>query len=158
MVQAMKKFQYRLQSILRIKEHIEKERQKEFAAATQQVQNQVQSLKQVDQLQSSTCNRQRQSSNRSISLAEMLVYTRYLVKLKRDRITGNEMLKALNQTAEEKRASLVVAAKERKIYQKLRERRKEDFDKESEAVARKESDEIAANAFRQKNLQCPEGK
>lgn len=146
----MKKFQYRLQSILKIKEHIEKERQKDFAAVAQQVQNQMQTLEQIKQEKSSTCDRQRRSTRKTISLAEMLVYTRYLVKLKRDRITGNEMLKAFNKKAEEKRAKLVVAAKERKIYQKLKEKRKEDFDKEAEAVARKESDEIAANAFRQK--------
>lgn len=149
----MKKFQYRLQSILRIKEHIETERQKEFATAAQQVQNQTKSLQQINRLQSSTCDRQRRSTRKCISLAEMLVYTRYLVKLKRDRITGNEVLKALNQTVEEKRALLVVAAKERKIYQKLKEKRQEDFDKEVEADARKESDEIASNAFRQKNRQ-----
>jgi flagellar FliJ protein len=146
----MKKFQYRLQSILKIKEHIEKERQKEFAATVQQVQNQMQTLEQIKQEKSSTCDQQRKSMRKTISLAEMLVYTRYLVKLKRNRITGNEMLKALNETAEEKRALLVVAAKERKIYEKLKEKRKEDFDKEAEAVARKESDEMAANAFRQK--------
>lgn len=149
----MKKFQYRLQSILKIKEHIEKERQKDFAAAARQVQNQEQNLEQINGEQSSTCDRQRRSIRKTISLAEMLVYTRYLVKLRRDRITGTEMLKALDKTAEEKRASLVVAARERKIYQKLKEKRKEDFDKEAEAVDRKESDEIAANAFRQKTQQ-----
>lgn len=149
----MKKFQYRLQSILKIKEHIEKERQKDFAAAARQVQNQEQNLEQINGEQSSTCDRQRRSTRKTISLAEMLVYTRYLVKLRRDRITGTEMLKALDKTAEEKRASLVVAARERKIYQKLKEKRKEDFDKEAEAVDRKESDEIAANAFRQKTQQ-----
>jgi flagellar export protein FliJ len=86
----------------------------------------------------------------SLSLAEMLVYTRYIFKLKRDMLTGGEMLNALKKSEDEKRQLLVEASKERKIYQKLKERRREQFDHDVNMQSNKENDETALNSFRQK--------
>jgi flagellar FliJ protein len=146
----MKKFKYRLEALLRAKEHIEKERQKQHAAALQQVHNQQQDLKRIDQSKGTTISQQRRGMTGSMSVAEMLVYCRYILKLKRDMLAGGELLKALEETERKKRQSLVEASKERKVYEKLKEHRHEQFNDNVRLQTTKENDEIALNSFRLK--------
>jgi flagellar FliJ protein len=146
----MKKFKYRLEALLKAKEHIEKEKQKQHATALQQVHNQQQSLKRIDRYRKSTLYQQRRGMTGSMSVAEMLVYCRYILKLKRDTLAGGELLKALKETEQKKRQSLVEASKERKVYEKLKERRREQFNNDVSLQTTKENDEIALNSFRLK--------
>lgn len=146
----MKKFKYRLEALLRAKEHIEKEKQKQHAAALQQVYNQQRDLKRIDRHKGMTLSKQRRGMIGSMSIAEMLVYSRYILRLKRDVLAGSELLKALKETEQGKRQSLVEASKERKVYEKLKERRREQFNKNVQLQSTKENDEIALNSFRLK--------
>jgi len=146
----MKKFKYRLEALLKAKEHIEKERQKQHAAALQQVNNQQQDMERIDQHRSTTLSQQRRGMTGSMSVAEMLVYCRYILKLKRDILAGGELLNALKETEQEKRQTLVKASKERKVYEKLKERRHEQFNNDVRLQTTKENDEIALNSFRLK--------
>ena len=77
----------------------------------------------------------------------MLVYGRYFVKLKKENITNNEMLRALNVELEKKRKSLVESTTEKKKYEKLKEnlliRYKSDFTK----AETKDNDETASNNY-----------
>ncbi len=146
----MKKFKYRLESLLKAKEHIEKEKQKQHAGALQQVNNQQQALKQIDQNKTTTLSKQCNGMIGSMSVAEMLIYSRYILKLKRDMLAGSELLKALNKTEGEKREALVEASRERKVYEKLKERRHEQFNESVRLQTAKENDEIALNSYRLK--------
>jgi flagellar FliJ protein len=146
----MKKFKYRLETLLKAKEHIEKEKQKQHAAALQQVHNQQQDLKRIDQHRGTTLSQQRHGMTGSMSVAEMLVYCRYILKLKRDMLAGSELLNALQETEQGKRQTLVEASKERKVYEKLKERRHEQFNNDVRLQTTKENDEIALNSFRLK--------
>jgi flagellar FliJ protein len=146
----MKKFKYRLQPLLKVREHIEKEKQKEHAAALLKVHNQQQSLQKITSAQDKTLNEQRRELTGSLSVAEMLVYTRHFLKLKRDLLAERELLKVLQKDAHEKRNELVKASKERKIYQKHKERLQWRHEKETTLQTAKESDEIALNTFRRK--------
>ena len=147
----MKKFKYRLQTLLNIKEHREREKQKEHASAMQKIYSQVDRLKMIEDYKQNMFNSQRYKMTSSISIAEMLIYSRYLLKLKRDRLTGKEFLRVLEKNAEEKRQDLVEASKQRQIYEKLEEKQKEKYDAEVRLAMTKDSDEIATvNYLRQK--------
>ena len=147
----MKKFKYRLQTLLNIKEHREREKQKEHASAMQKIYGQVDRLKMIEDYKQNMSNSQRYKMTSSISIAEMLVYSRYLLKLKRDRLTGKELLRVLEKNAEEKRQDLVEASKQRQIYEKLEEKQKEKYDAEVRLAMTKDSDEVATvNYLRQK--------
>lgn len=146
----MKKFKYRLQSLLKVKEHIEKEKQKDHALALQQVYNQEQSLRGISQEKKNTLTQQRRGMTESLSVAEMLIYTRYILKLKREMLAGGEMLNAFKKSEVEKCQLLLEASKERKIYQKLKERRQEQFNHDVNVQTTKENDETALNSFRLK--------
>lgn len=85
-----------------------------------------------------------------LSVAELLVYSRYLARLRRERLAGSELLKVLKKEAEHKRADLVEAARQRQILEKLKERQAAKHHAEIEHTLTKESDEIAGVHHRRK--------
>jgi len=143
----MKKFKYRLEPILKIKSHAEKQRQKEHAAALQQVYRQKEQLSAIDGERERTFAFQRTRLQGTIQTQQLLAASRYLVRLKRDTLTGSELLRGLERESERKRQMLVQAAKERKIYEKLRERQQTKFNQEVEQHDRKALDEMAVVTF-----------
>ena len=143
----MKKFKYRLEPILKIKSHAEKQRQKEHAATLQQVNRQKEQLSEIDAERENTFAFQRTRLQGPIQTQQLLAASRYLVRLKRDTMTGTELLRGLERESERKRKLLVQAAKERKIYEKLRERRQAKFNQEVESQDRKALDELAVVTF-----------
>ena len=144
----MKRFKYRLQPLLNVKSHIERERQKEHALALEKVMRQKEQLSQVNARRESTLLEQRSKLLGRIMITEMLVYSRYLLKLKKNTLAGLETLRGLNTNAEEKRQVLVEASKERQIYEKLKERQQDRYNKESARQEQKETDEIAITGYR----------
>jgi flagellar FliJ protein len=143
----VKKFKYRLQPLLNVKSHIERERQKDHALAVERIMRQEEQLSQVDAQRESTLIEQRAGLLGSISITKMLVYSRYLLKLKKNTLAGIETLRGLKKNAEEKRSVLVEASKERKIYEKLKERQQDRYNTESARQEQKETDEIAITGY-----------
>lgn len=143
----MKKFRYRLEPILRIRSHAEKQRQKEHAAALQQVYRQKEHLSDIDKDKARTFEFQRTRLQGSIRTYQLLAASRYLVRLKRDTMTGTELLRGLERETERRRQLLVQASRERKIYEKLRERQEAKFNQEVEQHDRKALDELAVVTF-----------
>lgn len=139
-----KKFKFRLEPLLNIRKHREKERQKEHAEAQARVLQQQSSLQQMDEHRLGTLDMQRKRLTGSISVAETLVCSRYLVKLKRDRLTGTEMLRGLRKEEDVRRAKLVESAKERKIFEMLREKQEKRHLEEIRKADQKELDEVAS--------------
>jgi flagellar protein FliJ len=148
----MKKFKYRLEPLLRVKAHIEKERQKEHAVAVHRVQTQQEYLAFLDATRESAIERQRQGQSEpvTVSAMQLLSYSRYYLKLKRDRIAGTELLRGLETEAEKKRQRLVEASRERKMHDKLKERQNAKFNQAVELILKKDNDEIAVNNFRRR--------
>ncbi|MCK4301750.1 MAG: flagellar FliJ family protein [candidate division Zixibacteria bacterium] len=151
----MKKFKYRLEALLKLKEHIERERQKEHAGALHRVNSQKAALGQLDDDRKGTLTGQRQRMTSPLSVAEMLVYSRYLMKLKKDRLAGEQFLDALDKEAEKKRQDLVEASKQRQIHEKLKERQKEKHDQTGRLAMAKSDDEIAINSYRRRRPARP---
>ncbi len=147
----MKKFKYRLEAILKVKEHIEKEKQKDVAAASDKVNRQKRALDGVRHRSAETLAGKRSSQGKgTLSLAELLVFSRYLTKLKGEDLTGRELLKGLQKNEQEKRNSLQKAVKERKIHSKLKERQQDAYHKDVNSQLTKESDEVGITIHRRK--------
>jgi len=145
----MKKFRYRLHALLKMKEHIEKEKQKELATSLMRVQNQQQRLGELEDNRHRSFDHQRAATQSRFSVAEMLVVSRYLHRLKRESVMGAELLRVLKKDEDNKRLHLLEATKERRKYEKLKERQREKHHKDAESTLTKESDETAISTFRQ---------
>jgi flagellar FliJ protein len=147
---AAKKFKFRLEPLLKIREHREKERQKDHAAAVGKVHEQKDAVEGIDNERISTMDYQRGKSVGRLLIAEALVYSRYLMRLKRERIAGVELLHGLQKEAEQKRQELVEAARERKIFDLLKEKQQQRHREEAEKADQKELDEVAVGAYRRR--------
>ena len=143
-----KKFRFRLEPLLKIRQYREKERQKEHAGAVQEVLKQKQELVTLDNQRLDTLDHQRQKLVGRLSVAEALVCSRYLVKLKRQRMNGNGLLHGLEREAENKRQKLVIAARDRKMYELLKDKQQLRHRQELEKQEQKQLDEVAVTAFR----------
>lgn len=143
----MKKFKYRLETLLKVKTQIEKEKQREHADTLRKMYEQKEHLNKIDRRRQDNLERQRHSLQGAISVVDMLLYTRYLLKLKKETMAGNELLRGLQRTAEGKRQALVKASREKKIYEKLKERQQIKYNERVEQSEKKELDEIATNSY-----------
>jgi len=117
----MKKFQYRLEPLLKVKSEIEKQKQKELADVQRRVVAQREKIEINLKNNLSTQDSQRQKLSGKVSVAEMLIYTRHLMKLKRQKLADKEMLRILDGEFEKKRQSLLAATVERKKFDRLKE-------------------------------------
>lgn len=147
----MKRFKYRLQALLKVKEHIEKERQKALAESVKKVRDQQLRLEAVDNYRAATTDRSREKARKRFSVAEMLIISRYLHKLKRDTLVGRELLRVLRREEDGKRHDLIEAARERRKYERLKEIQQEKHLKNVEATLTKESDENAISSYRHRH-------
>ena len=143
----MKKFKYRLEALLKVKEHIEKEKQKEHASAVSKVNFQKKQLENIDNAKTNTFDNQRSKMKSSIVVAEMLVCSRYLNKLKRETMAGKELLKVLGKKAEEKREKLIEASRDKKIYEKLKEKQRDKYNETLRMLETKDNDETAIRNY-----------
>ena len=143
----MKKFKYRFEPLLKVKSEIEKQRQRELALTKQKVIGQTQKIQQIDKNFSNSLNKQQQEQVNKICVAEMLVYGRYYVRLKKENISNNEMLRALNVELEKKRKSLVESTTEKKKYEKLKENLLIRYKSDSVKAETKDNDEVASNNY-----------
>ncbi|UCD63425.1 MAG: flagellar export protein FliJ [Candidatus Zixiibacteriota bacterium] len=147
----MKKFKYRLQALLKVKEHIERERQKALAESTGKVHDQENKLEAIEDDRAETFDLSRRKTRAAFSVAEMLIVSRYLHKLRRDTLVGRGLLRVLRKDRESKREELVEASRERKKYDKLRQHQRDKYHREVEAALTKESDENAIRSYRQRH-------
>ncbi len=146
----MKKFRFRLQVLLKAKEHIEREKQKEHATALKRVYDQRRRLGEVSRHKQDTIDRQRHRLSDRLSVMGMRIHARYVNRIKRDLLAGDELLRAFQKTAGDKHQALLKASKERKVFEKLRDRRRRHFDEMVRTLTTKENDEIGLNSFRLK--------
>lgn len=141
----MKKFKYRLETMLKLKEHAERERQKDHARAMGDVHRQKVKLAEIGSSRDRAVDYQRRQVQTRLSIATMLSCSRYLLKLKGETMVGREALVSLERTAEKKRQRLVDASRQRRIYERLKEKQKERYYEEIEHIEAVQLDEVALN-------------
>jgi flagellar protein FliJ len=143
----MKRFRYRLEPVLKIKEHHERQRQKEHAAALQQVLRQQARLGEIEVEKLETMEQERKLLTGSVKPQLLASAGRYLVKLKRDTMLGRELLRGLETEAERRRERLVEAAREKKTYEKHKEKLEHRFAETLDQKEAKQLDEMAIIRF-----------
>lgn len=144
----MKKFRFRLQALLKQREQIEKDCQRELAEAMRRAGRQKDVLTEIGEQTRETLARKREKQAGALSVGDLQIYSRYQYRLKREALGAEELLRALRKTEGQKREALLTAAKNRKVYDTLKERQRERFFREAAALERKEADEIGLNAYR----------
>ena len=117
----MKKFKFRLEPLLKVKSEIEKRRQRELAEVHRRILSQQKKIETLEQEKLAAQDSQRLHLAGRITLSDLLVYARFFMKLKRQKISDKEMLRILDMDFEKKRQTLLAASTERKKYERLKE-------------------------------------
>jgi flagellar FliJ protein len=146
----MKKFKYRLQPLLKVKSEVEKKRQKELAEVHRKVMEQEKKLTVLQAESVEAQELQRRKLSDKITVAELLVYTRYMMKLKRQKISDIELLRVMNLEFEKKRKLLLAATVERKKFEKIKENLYLKYLSENSKREAKQTDESARISHRNK--------
>ncbi len=146
----IKKFRFRLEKVLQLKSHLEAEKQKELALSTQKVLHQVHAINEIDRVRGECCDKERRHLTGNVDPIHLLTFSRYFLQLKKNELKGRMVLKGLKGEEEKRRLDLVAATRQRKIYEKLKERRHQAYQKESALIEQKEQDEMAAQSFMKK--------
>ena len=142
-----KKFKFRLEPLLKVREHRERECQKELAVSLTKVAHQKTAVTGLDSQREATVESQRNYLLGKIIPTQALVYSRYLLRLKKDRLVGAEILRSLERKAEQKRLILLEATKQRKTFEMLKEKQAERHYRSLETEEQKQLDEIATMAY-----------
>jgi len=149
----MKKFKYRLQPLLKAKQHLERERQKKLAQALNGVHKQQNSLDQLGLENQAVLDRQRGKMAGQLKVSGLLAFSRYLLRIKKDSLATQELLKVFEREAASRQSQLLQATRERKRYELLKEKLQVKHNTEARRVETREDDETALNSFR---LKCQE--
>lgn len=150
----MKQFQFRLQKVMELKEEIEKQRMMELGEAKMVVAQEEQRLHELHQQDKRyRAEIKEKESEEVIDPVEIDSYYRYLKQLEAAMETQAYRIQQAKVVEEEKRENLLAATKERKILEKLRERKLNDFMID---LARKEQfvlDDLANTSFVRRRLE-----
>jgi len=145
-----RRFKFRLEPLLKVRAHREKERQRDLAVAISKVDDQKTALTLLDHEREATVDSQRKFLQSRIVPSKALTYSRFLLRLKKDRLAGGQILHGLEREAEKKRMLLLEASKKRKTFETLKDKQQERYYRELGRDEQKELDEIATMAHARK--------
>ena len=144
----MAQFKFKLSAVLRHRETIEHERQRDYALALAKVkdlQDQLSALNQILKDTNADVRDNRLTGRLDISF--ITAHRRYLLGVQRTAMNLVTQIASAQREAETARAALAEAAKQKKVLEKLREKQEQRWKDES---ARKEAialDEVSTQMF-----------
>jgi flagellar export protein FliJ len=143
----MRKFKYRFEKILAFRQHQEKQRQRELAVVLQLEQSQRQKIGDILAKQAETRREKQRHLVGAIVAYRLSGYYRYHLMLKQKELTGREVLQQIGKEVDKRRAVLIAATRQRKIYEKLKERHRARFERDTNLLMQKENDDIGQKIF-----------
>jgi flagellar FliJ protein len=142
----MQRFRFTLEPVLEQRRRIEDEKQRDFAARTRELRDAESLLERLHAQYQAAAERLR-DGHRSLSTEDLRLHYAHLEYLDRA-ITAQRAVVAERRGAVERaRAALVEASKERKVIEKLKERKHEQYVAEARHLEQAELDDANARRF-----------
>lgn len=138
----MPKFNFRLQKVLDIKKHKEEEKKQELAKLLLKYKKEEALLFYLKDNQTKYQNKLREKQRGAMDIFEMIFYYTYLYKLSYDIKNQQDILRKLETEINNKREEVISASKERKIFEKLKDRKFSQWKQEQNLQEQKFLDEI----------------
>jgi flagellar FliJ protein len=138
----MKKFRFRLETLLRVREQKEKLKQREFAEEVSKV-TEVQN--QIDDIEKAVANAFETLGSRAkigYDPQAVLAYYRYIFNMQRYSAARSRHLETLMVEYDKKREDLVQASRDKRVLENLKKRHHETWRKEAMREDQKDMDEI----------------
>ncbi len=142
-----KRFIFRLEPVLRYRSQLEKEKQREFAAVQMEYNAKGDQIRDLNQRFVQVQNRFGQAKSGGSDVKLWMSYQSYLNDIKNSIFNCLAEQQKISQRLEQKRTELVRAARERRVLEKLREKRFANHVRENDRLEQKELDEIALRNY-----------
>jgi flagellar FliJ protein len=118
----MKKFEFTLNSLLMIKNSLERQAKQKMAEAVSRRDKCQEEIEEIERRKELA-----RTNNKSFTAHEYLMFSRYYSDLERMRKSKTCELEAIEKEIEEIRQELVTIMQERKVLEKLREKQYEEY-------------------------------
>lgn len=126
----MKKFQFRLDTVLSYKQQVQEGLQNEHAGLLQKVQLQEQQLAEVQQRYMALNQEFREAEATGMTIAEAMSYEGGLRFLEREIQKETKKLQECRRAAEKKREEVMVASQETMVLERLKEKKLDAYHKD----------------------------
>ena len=141
----MRRFDFRLEGILRYRSMIEEQRKMDLARETSLYERALKSLVEVQEKMAEVEGKLARKSAEGLTAAEARIHLRYLSFLREIERERRRELEEASKRLEEARRRLIESRRERKTIETLKERAYELYLEELKRAERKLIDEVAAN-------------
>jgi len=148
----VKKFKFRLQSILETREKALEDRQIEFSLVQRNLQKQLLQLTNLQNTLKHNCENLENliSQGQSIDFSLINNYKNYIDKLKKDIEEQNEIIKTVKIQLEAKKQEVIEALQAKTMLDKLKEKDLEEFKKEIDRLETQEMDDISIARYKKR--------
>lgn len=145
----MKEFRFRLQKLLQIKSHRKMERQKELAKAERVRRMEEAHLELLQSRMSQEISDLQSHKIAQVDCRRLTQSAFYQQRLNSNMATQKQVIINAQKQEDLKREKLISAAREEKVFDMLKDRQRERYNRELDDLQQKETDEIARNTFLQ---------
>ena len=142
------RFVFRLQGLLNWKKNLEELSQMRLAEKLKQLRAEEEEIQRLIEQRSAYQQELKEKSVQGLKAAEYLTYQHYFERSLRDLLLREEKKKITLHEAEAEREKLVALTKQRKILERLREKRLKKFMYQSEQEERSKNDERVISRYR----------
>lgn len=147
----MKRFNFRLQRVLDIKSTIEKVKNKDFLTANSEFLKAVNKLQEIVGTRNKYQENLHQVKKKGIEITYINFYFRYFRMLENQISFQHRMIDIAREEMEKRRLILIDAVKERRILERLKEKKREQYNYEFSKEEQLLSDEISGRKFFHEN-------
>jgi len=138
-------FVFRLQSLLDLKKHIEEDIKIKFGMAVKELERNKSILKAIEDEKHACMGEFTKKSGKKVFVNELAEYSKYISFLNQKSEIQKENVKKAQENVDKIREELIKATKERKMLERLREKRYEKFVREQLKNEQKLSEEVYNN-------------
>jgi flagellar protein FliJ len=141
-------FVFKLQSVLEHRKAIEEIALREFSDATVKLNSERRTMTALVEKERLLIGQWRELAGRPAKASDFSLYGEYIKRVKQSRCDQATILSAAEEETERKRAALLAIVKERKILEKLKEKRHLAYEARNAERERKTLDEVAILKFK----------
>jgi flagellar FliJ protein len=149
------RFSFRLQSLLNWKKNLEEDSQMRFAEKMKQLKKQEEEIQELVQRRVENDQELHRKIKKGIKLGEYLVHKQYGEDSYDDLLLRKDMGKRMEAETEGERENLIGLMKERKILEKIKEKRLKKFLDQMEKLEQKNVDEMVVQKYQDRSNLLP---
>jgi len=146
----MKKFQFKFETVLKVKERKEEQLKRELMYIQKLKIEQEQILEKIGAERKKMHEQKGREKQGGTDISTLIYYEAYLNSLRAQIARTEKRIKEFTEKADEKRVEVVEASREKKIFENLKDRHFSVFKKAVLSNEQKQLDEMAVNKYNRK--------